>query len=103
MSAFRFEYVEPHHQPVLKIALNKDAPAVQINRASARSYTIVIPGSTVATAGLRLPHYPPADFIGFESVEARSLDGAEEVTIHVESGTRLSIFVRRNEIWVQRL
>ena len=103
LTGYRFEYLEPGRVPVLKILLNKPRANAQISKIGPKAYKIVVPSCGIGGKGFDLPQFPPADFLGFVMIAAKTVEDKTEITISVEQGVTLGTFVRQNEIWVKRL
>jgi len=103
LMAYKFDYLQPGRMPVLKIVMNRDRIPAEISKVDSKTYRIAVPACTLATSQLTLPQFPPADFVGFSMVVAQQVENRVEMTVTVDQGVRLGIFVRNSEIWVKRL
>lgn len=102
VARFEFGYLPEDQSPVLKIGLSQRAE-YKLSRSDQKTFQLIIPNSHLAGKYLTLPHFPPGDFTGLNSVQARPLRNDVEISIGVDLGTRLASFVKENEIWVRTL
>lgn len=97
-----FDYFPEDRSPVLKIVLNQRTE-YKLSRTDQKIFRLIIPGSHLAGKFLTLPQFPPGDFVGLDSVQAKPLKDDVEILINVDLGARLASFAKENEIWVRVL
>lgn len=97
---FKFEYNESDKTPVIRISLSERSQFT-LSKADERLYKLTIPGTQLATLGLKLPQFPPHDFAGFTFLQAEQRESNAEVKIGVERGARISALPQENDILVR--
>lgn len=97
---FGFEYSNPEHTPIIRISLS-DRSEFKLSKAEERLYKLSIPGARLASLTLKLPQFPPHDFVGFSFVQAEQQGDSVEVKIGVDRGARISAFPQDKDILVR--
>jgi hypothetical protein len=96
-----YDYLEPGHRQAFRFTLSKPGAQAQVSKIDAITYKIVIPKCGLATLGLALPQYPPADYKGLVLVAAQAVNDSVEVTAQVEQGSSITTFLRDKDIWIK--
>ena len=89
--------------PVIKIETSKKA-TYRVTKRGRSGYRLTIPGFTLNGEHLKLPQFPPHDFLSFTYVDPSNSKSAETIIdIGVESGVRISTHAKGNAIYVKSL
>lgn len=96
-----YDYLEPGHRQAFRFTLSKPGAQAQVSKVDAITYKIIIPKCGLATLGLALPQYPPADYKGLVLVAAQAVNDSVEVTAQIEQGSSLTTFLRDKDIWIK--
>ena len=100
MKEIVFGYDNTDSAPAAKIALT-GRTEFKLSRKSDREYLLTISACKPAGDYLTLPQYPPRDFDGFTYLAAAGKNGAIEITVGVDRGTKLNAFAKDNELWLK--
>ena len=95
----RFEYTE-NSLPTIKIIL-KNRPQFELIKQDEKTYKLVLKDSKINRAALRLPQFPPHDFVGFTYFAPEENDSLVEFTIGVERNVRITASPNESEIWIR--
>ncbi|MBN8548725.1 MAG: AMIN domain-containing protein [Deltaproteobacteria bacterium] len=99
---FSFEYTNPEHAPFVRIELS-DRTEFKLSKIEDRLYKLTIPGAQLATLTLKLPQFPPHDFVGLTFLQADQLSDSVEVKIGVSRGSRISALPQDKDIVIKVL
>ncbi|MBX7138974.1 MAG: AMIN domain-containing protein [Oligoflexia bacterium] len=98
--SINFDHVLTDQSAVVKFALTKPSE-FRLAKQDDRSYLLTIPNCAVSGEFLKLPYFPPHDFLGLVMVQV-SADGPDvKVLITVDRGIRIASVSKENELWVR--
>jgi hypothetical protein len=102
VTGFEFEYAKSDRLPMIRIKLSERIE-FKFSKVDDRLFKITIPEGGVASPALKLPQFPPHDFIGFTYFKAATTSTGLEISIGVERGIRINAFAQDSDILVKAL
>lgn len=98
--SINFDRILTDQSAVVKFVLTKPSE-FRLAKQDERSYLLTIPDCRVNGDFLKLPYFPPHDFLGLVMVQV-SADGPDaKVLITVDRGIRIASVSKENELWVR--
>jgi hypothetical protein len=102
MLSLSFEYQEPDNLPVVNLTMAQ-RPNYKLVKRDDGTFILSFSKCSVTNKLLKLPQFPPQDFLGFRFIQVTPKKESCEVLIGVDKGTRIAAFSNGNNVFIRSL
>ncbi len=100
LHSISFDYFEAARTPVVRFSFS-ERPQYKLTKMSETAFKLTIPKVGLITKQLRLPQFPPQDFIGFTLIHATPRESRLEIIIGVDRGVKINAITKEKDILVR--
>ncbi len=102
VTGLSFDYQQPDNLPIVTLATSQ-RPSFKLIKRDDGTFTLSISDCDTSNKTLKLPQFPPQDFLGFRFIQVTNKGSSCEVLIGVDKGTRVAAFAKENSILIRSI